>query len=396
MTPSRYCKNPYFQPERPPAGGSAGTTLALAGKQAFDWHQRMEDYAPTPLHVLPNLAAKLGIRRLYVKNEAHRFGLYAFKVTGASYAMARYICERQKIDTTRLSAVGFIEALTTKMTPDSHTFAAATDGNHGRAVAWVARKLRQKAVIYIPKEMVPARRQAIEGEGAELVEIDGDYDLAVRRLAEDASRYGWHVISDTGLPGYEEIPRWIMAGYQTILFEVTRQSVQTPDIIFVQAGVGGLAAAVAEYYRQRQDRPQLVCVEPLQADCCMASIEAGRGEPVHARGSLRTIMAGLNCGTPSLTAWPMVKSAYPYFLAIDDVWARRAMQQLYRPEGEDPRVVAGESGAAGLAGLLATLQDDNLAPLRNALGLTKSTDVLVINTEGATDPENFHRIVGAP
>jgi diaminopropionate ammonia-lyase len=323
--------------------------------------------------------------------------LNAFKAIGASYAVYRFLRAEweKRIDEPFESERFFSSGIQARL--GQYTFTAATDGNHGRSVAWVAKQLGQKAVIYVPQNMVAARKQAIESEGAEVIVVDGHYDQTVQKMASDAKQNGRQIISDTAWPGYEEIPRWIMTGYTTIFHEIDEKlhDRSQPDFVFVQAGVGGLAAAAADYSVQKHgaSRPHFICVEPLDADCLLESIVSGDGEMAHAKGTQNSIMSGLNCGTPSSLAWPVIKQAICHFLAIDDSWACEAMRLLYDPLPRDRRVISGESGAGGLAGLLAVLRDNGLKDAKNELGINEKSTILVINTEGDTDPVNFERIV---
>jgi diaminopropionate ammonia-lyase len=378
----RWRRNPY----RGPATPAAILPEELDGA-AF--HRSLPGYAPTPLVAFPALAGELGIGELWVKDEGRRLGLDAFKVLGAAYAIHRVLAEAPRGGAER------------------RTFATATDGNHGRAVAWTARVTGQRAVVFVPGHTVPARIAAIRGEGAEVVVVDGTYDDAVRQAAAESARHGWQVISDTAYPGYLEIPRWIMAGYETIFREAAEQLGEAgrggPDVVLLQAGVGGFAGSGASFYARRAAGgpgatrprlPRLVVVEPTDADCLLESIASPGGELSEGRGGQRSIMAGLNCGLPSLVAWPVLRATVDLFLAVDDAFAEEAMRRLASGAGGAPRVVAGESGAAGLAGLLALCGEAELAAERAALGLDRSARVLLVNTEGATDPVGYRRIVG--
>jgi diaminopropionate ammonia-lyase len=362
-------------------------------------HRAIRGYAPTPLVDLPALATALGVGRVLAKDESPRFGLKAFKALGASYAIARWAAARLR---ERCGEERAPEALADGPLPERLgpvTFATATDGNHGRSVAWTARRLAQRAVIFMPAQSVPARVEAIRAEGAEVILVDGDYDAAVRRCADEAARRGWEVVSDTSWPGYERIPRWVAEGYLTLFEEVDEQlaaqGAPPLDVVLVQAGVGALPAAAVSHYRAagRAHRPRLVCVEPLAAACFLDSIAVGDGEPHRATGDLQTIMAGLACATPSLIAWPLVRDGFELFVAIGDEHARRAMRRFYRPLGSDPRVIGGESGAAGLGALAAMTVLPELADARAWVGLDGDATVLLLNTEGDTDPEHFARVV---
>jgi len=371
----------------------------LQDSDMLEFHRSLPGYEPTPLRELPDLAYRSGLGAIFVKDESRRFGIKAFKALGASYAIYRFLKKR------------WHDRFTAPFTPESFqdaaalarlgrfTFCAATDGNHGRAVAWTAKKLGQQAVIYMPADSVAARVENIRGEGAEVVLVQGTFDSCVERCAADAAKNGWQAISDTAYPGYREIPGWILLGYTSIFAElqgVLHQPQQAGvDVVILPAGVGGLAAAGAFYYSNRYGagRPCLICVEPVSSDCFLESVRSGKGEPVPTKGKQTSIMAGLNCGVPSPLAWPLVRDAFPFFLAVGDSWAEQAMRRYYHPLGMDPRIVSGESGASGLAALLALTNSDKLAAVRSKLPLDQNSRVLLINTEGDTDPENFQKIV---
>lgn len=373
MSRIRYERNRFLADRPDPAWLTAAPDV-----EAF--HRSLPGYAPTPLVALPALAAELGLGDVRVKDESKRFGLNAFKVLGASYAIHRFM---QKAPPPAGKTL---------------TFATATDGNHGRAVAWAARRLGHEAVIFVPSNTVPARINAIRGEGAELVVVDGTYDDTVRRAAADAEQHGWQVISDTAWPGYMEIPGWIMEGYGTVFAEATRQlataGAAAPDVVLLQAGVGGLACAGTLYYFRHGPRPKLVSVEPTDADCLAESIASPDGGIREAKGRQNSIMAGLNCGTPSLLAWPIIRAGMDGFLAVEDAFAEAAMRRFAAGQGGDPAIVSGESGAAGLAGLLALCREPELEDARRELGLGPKARVLLVSTEGDTDPVNYRRVVG--
>lgn len=356
------------------------------GPQEF--HRRLPGYAPTPLVDAPEIAAELGAGKVWVKNESERLGLPAFKVLGASWASYRALAAHLGI---AAAAPLTLDELRERLAPALPLkLTTATDGNHGRAVARIARWLGLDAEIFVPDDMSTARREAIASEGATVTVVDGTYDDAVARAASLASERCL-VIADTALRPDEEVPSWVIDGYSTILWEVEdeleRLGEEGPDVVAVQMGVGAFAAAVTRHFRRPglDQRPFLLGVEPLEAACVLRSIEAG--EPVVVPGPHRSIMAGLNCGAPSPVAWPVLKAGIDQFVAVDDEWARRAMRLLARSG-----VVAGESGAAGLAGLLA-LRAEPEAP-GNRLRLNGSSRILIFNTEGATDPEAYRQIVG--
>lgn len=395
----RYVFNPFLRPDdgataslggaasrhgaaAPRRGAEALQDRAAARRRAvLEFHRSLPEYAPTPLHVCPGLARSLGVGNLYVKDESRRFGLKAFKGLGASWALHR-----------------FLEDCRAAGAPPPPVVATATDGNHGRAVAWAARRAGLPATIYIPAASAPARVEAIRGEGARVELVDGTYDDAVRRCAEESRRNGWQVIADTGYEGSMEIPLLVAEGYGTMFAEAEAQiaagPLAPPDLALLQGGVGALASAAVDHYQGRRSRPVLAIVEPVDADCLLESIASEDGRPRPARGRQASIMAGLNCGRVSLAAWPALRGGIDLFFSIEDRFAEEAMQRLHHAVAGDPSIESGESGAAGLAGLIALRTEGVFRAARERLGLTERTAVLVINTEGATDPVAFRRIVG--
>ncbi len=315
------------------------------------FHRQLPAYAPTRLVEAPLLAKEAGVRRVVVKDESNRMGLPAFKILGASWATYRALLDH----TGRPPGTPLDDLAGTAV-----RLTAATDGNHGRAVAVMARRLGIPARIFVPAGTTRNRIDAITGEGAECVVVDGTYDDAV----EAAAATGDLVVSDTSWPGYEQVPQWVIEGYTTIFEEVDI----VPDVLVVPIGVGALAAAVAQWYRCRDLPVRLVGVEPVDADCVLASVAAG--EPVEVPGPHRSVMAGLNCGRPSLVAWPWVHGGFDAFLAIEDAWALDGMEALAR-DG----VTSGESGAAGAGALLAD-------PV--FVAGSEDATVLLLSTEGRT------------
>ncbi len=368
---------------------------AFRSEDISNFHESIPGYHPTPLARLDNLAASLGVGQLFVKDESHRFGLKAFKGLGASYAIYRYIKKAWEhefgvsFQPANLYETDLIEKLHLPV------FCTATDGNHGRGVAWFCRLLNHRAVIYMPHNTVKARIENIGREGAQVVVVDGDYDEAVELAASDAETNGWQVISDTSYPGYTEIPAWIMAGYTTMFREIEQQlHDESIDIVFLQGGVGSLAASAVWYFTHTKPvRPRFVCLEPLQADCLLASVRSATGELTKSSGRLDSIMAGLNCGTPSLIAWPILRDSVDLFVSISDRYAIEAMKRYYNPIGNDIKVISGESGASGLGALLALVNDPLLENAREKIGLGPSSKVLLFNTEGDTDPVHFQQVV---
>jgi diaminopropionate ammonia-lyase len=370
---------------------SLDLAAASPARAPLSFHQRLPGYAPTPLIEAPQLARQLGIEQVLVKNESSRLGLPAFKILGASWAIYRALETRlgQSLEPWQT-----IDELAERLKPVRPlTLATATDGNHGRAVAHMAALLGFEAKIYVPAGTAQARIDGIASEGARIEIVEGTYDDAVARAAQDAKERCL-VISDTSWPGYEEIPRWVMEGYSTIMAEIDDalacRGEKNSDLIAVQFGVGALAAAVVRHYRQagRDTPPKILSVEPLRAACMLASMEAG--EIVTVPGPHDSIMAGLNCGRPSIIAWPIVSQGIDAFIAIPDERAREAMRALAWIG-----IVAGETGAAGLAGMIELLTGAATAQHRAALGINENTRALILVTEGATDPESYQRIVRA-
>jgi diaminopropionate ammonia-lyase len=353
-------------------------------------HRRLPGYAATPLQDAPALAAANGVERVWLKDESSRLGLPAFKLLGASWAAYRAVIARLGRDPEPWASLDELCQTLAPLRP--LTLATATDGNHGRAVARMAALLGLDADVYVPKGTATARIAAIEGEGARVTVVDGDYDRAVASAAATAGDRCLP-IQDVGWPGYEQVPAWVVEGYATIFWEVDDQLAargeEGPDVVVVPVGVGGLAAAAVRHWHRRGRRrpPCLLGVEPLAAACVLRSLRAGR--IVTVPGPHDSIMAGLNCGTPSLVAWPLLRAGLDAVVAVADERARQAMRDL-----AEAGVVAGETGAASLAGLAEATGGRQAGELRRVLGLGPHARVLLLCTEGATDPEAYRRIVG--
>jgi len=352
----------------------------------LSFHRRLPGYEETPLVDAPQLAHRLGVDKVFVKDESNRLGLPAFKILGASWAVYRAL--EELMDDEGFGGWGTLDDLKAKLQPlRPLSLVAATDGNHGRAVARVARTLGLGAKIFVPEDLVTARREAIAGEGAEILVVNGTYDEAVERSAEADGL----LISDTSWPGYERVPWWVIEGYSTMLWEIEdeldRRGEHEPDLVVVQAGVGALAAAVARHFRRPgvAPNPKLIGIEPTAADCLFQSASAGRLVSVPAPHD--SIMAGLNCGRPSLVAWPTLSKSIDLFVSVDDEPIRDAMR-LAAGSG----IVSGETGAAGLGGLLGLLLTEEGKEARRTLGIDADTRVLVFNSEGATNPDAYRRV----
>lgn len=362
------------------------------------FHQSFPEYQRTPLARLDSLAHKLSVDSILVKDESWRFGLNAFKVLGGSYAIARYLADQLNLDLSQLS----FELLRSKEYRDrlgDITFVTATDGNHGRGIAWAARQLGQKAVVFMPKGSMEIRLANIRAEGAEASITEFNYDDAVRHAEQYAREYGGVLIQDSAWPGYETIPSWIMQGYSTLIDEALEQMEENgqgrPSHVFLQAGVGAFAGSILGYLAARygEDRPVTVIVEPDEADCYYRSMVIGDGQPHPVTGDMPTIMAGLACGEPGSIPWGIIRDHADCFLSVSDSVAELGMRTLAHPLPGDTKVISGESGAPGLGALSLILEDPAYKPLKSALQLDETSRVLVISTEGDTDPVNYQRIV---
>lgn len=369
----------------------------VAKARAF--HKSFPQYTVTPLARLDNLAARLGLNNLCVKDESYRFGLNAFKVLGGSFAMASYIADETGRD---VSDMTYDYLTSDELARDfgQATFFTATDGNHGRGVAWAAKRLGQKAVVHMPKGSTKSRFDNIAAEGATVTIEEVNYDECVRMAAAEADACERGVIvQDTAWEGYEKIPSWIMEGYGTMASEAAEQlreaAINRPTHVFVQAGVGSLAGAVVGYFANLypDNPPTFVVMEATNAACLYKGAVAADGEPRIVTGDMPTIMAGLCCGEPNTLGWDILRNHVTAFVACPDWVAARGMQILGAPEKGDPRVISGESGAVG-AGLISTLMtDDSYAELRDLIGLDKTSNVLMFSTEGDTDPEHYRKVV---
>jgi diaminopropionate ammonia-lyase len=366
----------YLQPrDRPRFNLDRKFNAVFKNEDPLAYHSKIRKYEPTPLISLSRMAKNLNIKELYIKDESARFRQNTYKTRGASFAINKYL----------------------ESTPGKYTFCTATDGNHGRSVAWAARRHKQKAVIYVPEHTAESRIKNIKKQRAKVVVVQGDYDATVMQAREDSEKNGYVLIQDSSWNGYTEIPTLITTGYKTMLLELDNllHSKRDPgiDFVFLQSGVGTWASSVVAFYRNRYPRcmPKFITVEPLESD---ALLESCRNQALSTtKGTQKTIMAGLNCGTPSRQAWEILSAGIDLFLAIPDEYAIKAMQNLYFPFKNDTQIFAGESGAAGLGGLLALAGDESLKEAKEMIGLNETSRVLVFNTEGVTDPESFEELI---
>ena len=366
--------------------------------QARAFHQSFPQYSVTPLAVLKNRAAALGVKNICVKDESYRFGLNAFKVLGGSFAMARYIAKESGKDLKDMT-YDYMTGENLKRDFGQATFFTATDGNHGRGVAWAAHKLGQKAVVRMPKGTTKTRLENIRKEGAEVTIEEKNYDECVRMAAAEAAACERGVIvQDTAWDGYEDIPSWIMQGYGTMASEAAAQliaqGVGKPTHVFVQAGVGSLAGAMVGYFSNlyKDDPPKFIVMEAAAADCLYRGAVAADGNPRIVEGDLLTIMAGLACGEPNTISWDILRNHVTAFVSCPDWVSALGMRMLSAPVKGDPQVVSGESGAVGM-GLLAALTREDMREFREAIGLDENSRVLLFSTEGDTDPERYRDIV---
>lgn len=357
------------------------------------FHSSLPNYTPTPLVKLSRLANRLEIKELLIKDESHRFDLNAFKVLGASYAIAKYLAEMLELKDDELT---FSKILAEQSRYEHVTFVTATDGNHGRAVAWSAKLFGCKSVVYLPKGSSPTRLKAIHKCGAEASITMLNYDDTVIHANQKAQEEGWILLQDTSWEGYKKVPRHIMQGYFTLVTEFLNQEQETwPTHLFMQAGVGSLAAAILAYLCSLSDRPtpKFIVVEPQGAPCLYESIRRNKGTPFRVKGDLPTIMAGLACGEPSHIGWKILKSAASAFLICSDDVALRGMRVLGNPLEGDQRIISGESGAVTLGALFEILSNKQYRTIKEALNLTSASKVLLFSTEGDTDPEVYRDIV---
>ncbi len=360
------------------------------------YHATFPQYQKTPLRRLSSLAAALGVKDIYVKDESFRFGLNAFKVLGGSYAIGTVIAKKLGIPPEALT-YGLITSEETKKALGPVTFISATDGNHGRGVAWSARELGQKSVIYMPKGSAKERYDNIVSCGASCTITDLNYDDAVRKADADAKENGWVLVQDTSWPGYEEIPRAIMQGYTTLSLETYEQlDGVIPSHIFLQAGVGSFASSATALFTEafgKEHKPVITIVEPNEAACIYKTMKAADGKLHPVTGDMNSIMAGLCCGEPVTVGIDILRTYADYFISEPDYAAADGMRVLSSPLGADERIVSGESGAAAFGAAYELLTDKALSSCKEKLGLDESSVLLFVSTEGATDRVNYRNIV---
>ena len=365
----------------------------MVASSVVNFHKSLPNYKSTPLISLSSLADRLGIDKLLIKDESQRFNLNAFKVLGASYAMAKFLGNILELGDDDLT---FEKILSEQSKYQGITFVTATDGNHGRAVAWAAEKFCCKAIVYLPKDTSPARLNAIKQFGAEASITDKNYDDTVIYAEKMARDNGWVLLQDTSWSRYEEVPIHIMQGYFTLITEFLYQEQKIwPTHVFLQAGVGSFAAAILAYLCTFTDKttPMFVIVEPQGAPCIYESIKSHDGKPHRVKVDLSTIMAGLACGEPSRLGLQILNSAASAFIKCSDDVARRGMKVFGNPLADDQVIISGESGAVTLGAVYELLSNRLFHNLKDKLGITNHSRILLFSTEGDTDPDAYRDVV---
>lgn len=385
-------KKPYGQ----------GTDLSVLndeiGAVVRGFHSKFRAYEPTPLVSLAELSKHLKIASLHIKDESKRFGLNAFKVLGGAYAIGKYLADKLGRDINTLS---FSELASTEVKAKlgDITFVTATDGNHGRGVAWAAQQLGQKAVVYMPKGSSEIRAQNIRNHGAECTITELNYDDAVRLAYKNGQEKGWVMVQDTAWDGYEDIPTWIMQGYMTLAIEAFEQlannGAHAPTHVFLQAGVGSFAGAAAGYLveKLKDKAPIITIMEPHQANCLYVSAMADDGKPHNVGGSMQTLMAGLACGEPNTISWPILRDNAECFISACDSLSANGVRILAAPLPGDPAITSGESGAIGTGLLYEIMMKPEHKELKEKLKLNQNSHVLLVSTEGDTSPDIYRDIV---
>ncbi len=389
-----------FNARRKPFG--QGVDLSLLNdeisKEVCGFHAKFAGYQPTPLVKLSALAQYLNLGSIHLKDESKRFGLNAFKVLGGAFAIGKYLANKLGRDINTLS-FDELSSPQIKAQLGDITFVTATDGNHGRGVAWAAQQLGQKAVVFMPKGSSLIRAQNIRNHGAECTITELNYDDAVRLAYKNGQEKGWVMVQDTAWDGYEDIPTWIMQGYMTLAVEAFAQLVesnaQMPTHVFLQAGVGSFAGAVTGYLveKMKEKAPTIIVMEPHQAECLYQSAVINDNEPHNVGGDMQTLMAGLACGEPNTVSWPMLRDNVACFISASDRLAANGMRILAAPLSGDPAVVSGESGAIGTGLLYEIMKNPEFAPLKEQLKLDQNAHVLLISTEGDTSPDIYEQVV---
>ena len=365
-------------------------TARMNSDECRKFHESLPNYSHTPLIDLGDYSKQLNLKSIQIKDESRRFDLNAFKSLGASYAMAKIIVSKVNNDQSDLD---FNSVMQQSDAIKDMTFATATDGNHGRAVAWCAENYGCKAIVFLPKDTSRHRVDAIESHGAKAFVTDLNYDQTVEYAAKMSDEKDWVLIQDTSWVGYESIPRDIMTGYQTIIHELVDDHFIWPTHVVMQAGVGSFAASIFDAFSNiDRPRPKFVVVEPSGAACFFQSIQIGDGKP-HAIDELDTQMAGLSCGTPSILAWDIIKATTDYFAVCDDAVALESMKKLAQIKKPAHAIVSGESGAVTIGFIEKICTEAKYSKYLDLMGLNESSSVFCISTEGDTNPDLYDRVV---
>lgn len=384
------------------------------GKESFDiknwnleqaemvnhYHRSFPEYQETPLADLKALANYFHVSKLLVKDESYRFGLNAFKVLGGSYALGHFISEKMGKSMEEMD-YDYLVGEEVKEKLKELTFVTATDGNHGRGIAWTANRLKQKCVVYMPKGSAQERLDNIKKLGAYAEITDLSYDDAVRKAALDAETNGWILVQDTAWQGYEKIPTWIMQGYLSMAYETVKQmekeQIDAPTHIFLQAGVGAMSGAItaffSNYYKDSKVKPKIIIVEPEKANCIFKTAQCNDGKLHRIEEDMDTIMAGLACGEPCTIGWNIMHQYADYAASVSDSVAAKGMRILANPIEDDQRVISGESGAAGFGLVMEILTNPVWKEIKDVFGLQESSRILCFSTEGATNKSNYEKIV---
>lgn len=369
---SKHEKLPYFVTE-------------AAAREAYDFHKTLKDYSETPLVSQSSLAHTLNVAGIYTKDESKRFGLNAFKGLGASFAISR-ILENPTHFLPKDSNKTEIEA-----------FVTATDGNHGKGVAWAAKNAGKKAFVFMPKGSAQSRVDAIRAQGATVEVTEFNYIDSVKYANQFAEDNGYVLVQDTGFDGYEEIPNYISQGYTTMVRECISQlgelSIEKPTHVFIQAGVGSVTGSVAGYFAEKfgNDRPIVTVVEPTEIACIFESAKNGTATTID--GLIQTDMAGLNCGEPNICTWPVLRDYADFYARCSDDVTWQGMRSYANPVGDDLPVTSGESGAVSLGLMENILGNPEYEEYKNMLDIDSQSVILLFSTEGATDPQNYGKIV---
>ena len=369
----------------------AGAVLSAEDAQAaFSEISSWPGYQPTSLRNLDKLAAHVNCAEVLFKDESERFGLGSFKALGGAYAVLCLVAQEYHRKHGESIALGDIRNGDYQSFTQQMMVTTATDGNHGRSVAWGAQNAGCRCRIYIHRDVSDGRKKAMESYGAEVVRIDGDYDDSVRLCAEESAANGWFVVSDTSYEGYMEVPRNVMAGYTVMATEIIQQASAPVTHVFVQAGVGGLAAAICArlWMETGEQRPRFIVVESEHADCWLQSVRAGKMQTVSI--DVETVMAGLSCGEVSALAWQVMQGCLDQVVTLADSQVAAAMQLFARGDMGGGKIEAGECAVPGALALMAIAKDESL---RSEFGIDQNSRVLLLGCEGATDPEIYRSLL---